>query len=764
MSKYHNVDEFVDAMRNLAKAYSERAEVIQLAEPSFDGETIFGLRIGSQNVDSTEAVLLIFGQHAREWVPPEAALAFMTDVLGARADNEGLIYGPQEYIHSQIRQLVDTINLIIVPCVNPDGRRYTQTPGKPERRMWRRNRNTTYDIKESCQGVDLNRNYDICFDMNKYFSPQSDVWTFTSDKPCFGDQVYQGPKAFSESESRNVRELMDRFKRVRYFVDVHGFKGEVYFPWSDDQNQTTNPAMNWQNQNYDGQRGVRNDAYQEYVSGADLARHAHLASELEGGIRAVRNQPYKVTQAFYLYPTAGGAQDYAWARHIVSNAPRVEAFSIEHFAQCALSTTCPSINGFQPTLSEKDDIVEELVSGLINFCLAVTPFTAPNLAIEDLGQESGGWRVDKHPRFVADLTGDGRADIVGFGDAGVYVALNNGDGSFQAPQLAVADFGQESGGWSVDRHPRFVADLTGDGSADIVAIGDAGVYVALNNGNGTFQAPQLAIADFGFESGGWRIEKHPRLLADLTGDGRADVVGFGDAGVYVALNNGDGSFQTPQLAVADFGQESGGWMIDKHPRTLADLTGDGRADVVGFGDAGVYVALNNGDGTFQAPQFVLDNFGIMAWGWMVDRHPRFLADLTSDGCADILGFANDGVFIARNNGDGTFQPAELVLENFGYLAGSWRVDRHPRMLADLTGDGKADIVGFGDAGAYVALNNGDGTFQPARFVVSDMGYEAGGWRIDKHPRLVADLTGDGRADLIGFGDQGVWTSFNALIL
>jgi hypothetical protein len=27
-----------------------------------------------------------------------------------------------------------------------------------------------------------------------------------------------------------------------------------------------------------------------------------------------------------------------------------------------------------------------------------------------------------HPRFIADTTGDGRADIVGFGYAGVYVS------------------------------------------------------------------------------------------------------------------------------------------------------------------------------------------------------------------------------------------------------------------------------------------------------------------------------------------------------
>ena len=39
-----------------------------------------------------------------------------------------------------------------------------------------------------------------------------------------------------------------------------------------------------------------------------------------------------------------------------------------------------------------------------------------------------------------------------------------------------------------------------------------------------------------------------------------------------------------------------------------------------------------------------------------------------------------------------------MVDNFGYVAGGWRVDRHPRFLADVTGDGPADIVGFGDAG------------------------------------------------------------------
>ncbi|MEP6980645.1 MAG: M6 family metalloprotease domain-containing protein, partial [Nakamurella sp.] len=162
-----------------------------------------------------------------------------------------------------------------------------------------------------------------------------------------------------------------------------------------------------------------------------------------------------------------------------------------------------------------------------------------SLVVPNFGAVAGGWRVDRHPRFTADLTGDGCADIVGFGDAGVYVAVNHGDGSFGPVSLAVPNFGYVAGGWRTDRHPRMLADLTGDGCADIVGFGDAGVYVALNNGNGTFGAVTLVVPNFGAVAGGWRTDRHPRMLADLTGNGRADIVGFGDAGVYVALNNGN---------------------------------------------------------------------------------------------------------------------------------------------------------------------------------------------------------------------------------
>ena len=242
--------------------------------------------------------------------------------------------------------------------------------------------------------------------------------------------------------------------------------------------------------------------------------------------------------------------------------------------------------------------------------------------------------------------------------------------------------------------------------------------------------------------------------ADLTGDGRADIVGFGDGGVWVSLNKGDGTFKPVQKVVDNFAYVAGGWRVEKHPRFLADLTGDGRADIVGFGDAGVWVSLNKGDGTFKPVQKVVDNFAYVAGGWRVEKHPRFLADLTGDGRADIVGFGDAGVWVSLNKGDGTFKPVQKVIDNFAYVAGGWRVEKHPRFLADLTGDGRADIVGFGDAGVWVSLNKGDGTFKPVQKVIDNFAYVAGGWRVEKHPRFLADLTGDGRADIVGFGDAG----------
>jgi hypothetical protein len=267
--------------------------------------------------------------------------------------------------------------------------------------------------------------------------------------------------------------------------------------------------------------------------------------------------------------------------------------------------------------------------------------------------------------------------------------------------------------------------------------------------------PQLVVRNYAYEAGGWRVNMHPRIMADTSGDGRADIVGFGTHGVWVSRAQPDGRFETPQFVIDNFGYEAGGWRVDRHPRLLADTTGDGRADIVGFGNAGVWLSRAQADGSFSAPQLVVNNFGYDQ-GWRVDQHPRFLADTKGDGRADIVGFGNAGVWLSLAQADGSFSAPQLVVTNFGFNAGGWRVDRHPRFLADTTGDGRADVVGFGDGGVWVSRALAGGGYEAPGLIITNFGYNAGGWRVDQHPRFLADTTGDGRADVVGFGTAGVW--------
>ena len=145
---------------------------------------------------------------------------------------------------------------------------------------------------------------------------------------------------------------------------------------------------------------------------------------------------------------------------------------------------------------------------------------------------------------------------------------------------------------------------------------------------------------------------YPRELADLNGDHRADIIGFGNNGPYVALANPDGSFALPELVLPAFGAGPwvGGWSSqDVKPRELADIDGDGRLDIVGFSFDGIEIAFGFGDGSFGLPGVYLQAFGdsLQAGGWTsVDRYPRQLFDMNLDGAADIVGFGNEGLYVA----------------------------------------------------------------------------------------------------------------------
>jgi hypothetical protein len=211
-------------------------------------------------------------------------------------------------------------------------------------------------------------------------------------------------------------------------------------------------------------------------------------------------------------------------------------------------------------------------------------------------------------------------DVIGFDLAGA-------PSGFASPEFQLSAFGTNAGGWSSDdTYPREVADVDGvnggSGMADIVGFSSAGVYVSLATGGGHFAMPTFELAAFGVDAGGWSSDNiYPRKLADVSGDTRADIVAFSSAGVYESLATAGGHFAMPTFELAAFGTDAGGWSSDNtYPRELADVNGDGKADIIGFSSAGVYESLATTGGHFAMPTFELAAFGTMAGGWSSNGH------------------------------------------------------------------------------------------------------------------------------------------------
>ncbi|RTL50439.1 MAG: hypothetical protein EKK46_13350, partial [Rhodocyclaceae bacterium] len=359
--------------------------------------------------------------------------------------------------------------------------------------------------------------------------------------------------------------------------------------------------------------------------------------------------------------------------------------------------------------------------------------------------------------FLADVNGDGKADFIAQQSDGLYVALSTGTG-LGASTKWVNGFGYSQGYSDQTTTPIFLLDVNGDGLADAVGFASDGVYVALSNGAG-FGSPTKWISDFTTGAGGWTtMDTYPRTLADVNGDGRPDVVGFGSNGVYVALNNGTG-FGARTQWTGDFGTTSTVPYATNsaNPRLVQDVNGDGLPDIIGFGNGGTYVALNTGT-SFAASTLWLADFGVNAGYTTSDTYPRTLADVNGDGLPDVIGFKSDGTYVAINTGTG-LQTATKWLADFGTATTIAYSSQKgfPRYVMDVNGDGKADIIGFAAAGVQVALGTGTGLNASSQWVA---GFGSNAGYTTTTPRQLADVDGDGFPDIVGTLVTGGSTATN----
>ncbi|XP_030839604.1 carboxypeptidase B [Strongylocentrotus purpuratus] len=243
--EYHTYDE-INAWMDDFVSQNSKVTKIKVSK-TYEGVTVYGLQF-KKNFAAKKIAYIEGGIHAREWVSP-ATMMYMAKFFAEDYDTD-----------STVKSMLDNFVWIIVPVLNIDGYKYTQTD-----RMWRKNRHTV----GTCKGVDLNRNFDH-------------MWK----KRNFCDDTYPGTEALSEPETSGVNDfLLPQKNNLVLFIDFHAYGQLWLHPWGHTGSVIWNP---------------------------DRTEQRRVADITEAAINA-NGKPYDVGESGPdMYPASGASEDYGY--------------------------------------------------------------------------------------------------------------------------------------------------------------------------------------------------------------------------------------------------------------------------------------------------------------------------------------------------------------------------------------------------------------------------------------------------------------------
>ncbi|HSL12574.1 MAG TPA: M14 family zinc carboxypeptidase [Actinomycetota bacterium] len=285
------------------------------------------LRIGKQRDGSKTGVFLFCQQHAREWVTPITCVQTAEQLLRNYATD------------ARTRELVDNLDIFILPSSNPDGSHYSLYDFNSQRRNLVRycGLNTTSGMpaNRNAWGVDLNRNSGEYSLFDGYFGASTSC---TSD-------TFAGPSEYSEPESKNLNWVVDTFPNIKFANNIHTYGG--YFMWAPGSyrgsGRVSAPAPN---------HGI--EAY--FFAAADTVL-GRIKSVRGTAVLPQRTGPI----ADVLYSAAGNAADDMWYRKGIIGYS-FEAGS-DRFSSTTSGTTQSAVGFFPAFATEGRFEAQEFAAG-----------------------------------------------------------------------------------------------------------------------------------------------------------------------------------------------------------------------------------------------------------------------------------------------------------------------------------------------------------------------------------------------------------------
>lgn len=241
--------------------------------------TVKAIRIGKRRDGSRTGVFIYAQEHAREWVTPLVALETAARLLHNYAT------------HKPTRELVDNLDIFIVPSVNPDGAHYSFYDYNLQRKNLTNHGGPEVSdpARRNQWGVDLNRNFAV--------GSVHDGYSGGSTNPL--SQTYAGPAPLSEPETRNEVWLVERFPNIKFAMNVHSYGG--YFMWAPGAyrvpGRVTLPRPSLGQETYFWQAGER------ILSAIELWRDTVILPGRTGPVVDV------------LYSAGGNSADHFWYKH-----------------------------------------------------------------------------------------------------------------------------------------------------------------------------------------------------------------------------------------------------------------------------------------------------------------------------------------------------------------------------------------------------------------------------------------------------------------